>query len=126
MSNATSGAQEAHANYIKTLASRMARAHARKAEAEAELAAIKAELVEALGSDFTPGTKVTTAEGIVVGTVRMSARRFDPMKAATILPQAVVDQISTKVIDPKVAKLKLPESVYDKCLSPGRPTIVVK
>jgi hypothetical protein len=121
-----SNAMEAHDTYLKTLAGRMARAHARKAEAEAELAAVKAELVEALGNDFTPGTKITTADGIVVGNVRMSARRFDPMKAATILPQAVVDQISTKVIDPKVAKLKLPESVYDQCLTAGKPTIVVK
>jgi hypothetical protein len=117
---------ETHDAYIKRLASKMARAHARKSEAEDELKAIKAELAEALGEDFHPGTKITTAEGIVVASVRMSARRFDVMKASTILPQAVIDLISTKQIDPKVAKLKLDESIYDQCLTDGKPTIVSK
>lgn len=111
---------------VEELAAMLARAHARRTAAEEEIQQAKAELQEALGASFTEGTQIKTAEGVVTACIRRAGRRFDPMKAANALPQAVIDQISTMQIDSKVAKVKLPKEVYEACLSTGSLAIVVK
>lgn len=42
-------------------------------------------------------------------------RRFDPEKAAEILPPAVFEAVARKVVDPTLAKQKLPPELYELC-----------
>ncbi len=109
---------------VAILASRLARASARRAEAEEEIKAIKAEIAEEVALE--PGLKLTTADGVPVACVRRTGRRFDPIKAGGLLPDAVIQQISTMQIDAKVAKVKLPKATYNECLTEGNLSIVVK
>lgn len=109
---------------VAILAGRLARAHARRAEADQEIAEIKDEL--AALSPLSEGKRFTTGDGVTVACVRRTGRRFDPIKAASVLPDAVIQQISTMQIDAKVAKVKLPKPTYNECLSDGRLSIVVK
>jgi hypothetical protein len=104
------------------VASELRRLHLKRKEIEEQIDMLKTELLD---SGVTEGYRVFDENGNEVCKARRVGRRFDPMAAATKLPQAVIDQISTMQIDPKVAKVKLPPAVYQECMTDGSVSLVL-
>lgn len=111
---------------LASLANRLAAAQARRdaitepldAEIEGLKGAIRAEV-----ADSGPGTYEA---GEYTLTLRAN-RRFDPARAADILPAEVVAAITTTSIDPKVARQKLPPETFEACMTErGNMTVVLK
>jgi len=122
--NSASGGASREA--VAELAMALSKAATARSRAEEQIVAIKAELRELLGDEFTDGGQIKTRNGTIAACIRRTGRRFDPIKAGSILPDGVIQQISTMQIDSKVAKVKLPADVYSKCMSDGQLSIVIK
>jgi hypothetical protein len=61
-----------------------------------------------------------------VFSVRRAGRRFDEVKAASVLPASVLSLISVMKPDGKIAKVKLPPETYQELLTDGSLTVVLR
>lgn len=83
---------------------------ARRDDLDLELGAIKAKIRD----NITPGDTLTTTDGIKV-TVTAN-RRFNPAKAAEIIPADLLTLCQTTVVDAKKAKSVLPPALYEAAM----------
>lgn len=108
---------------LRSLAEELSRINEQKKEIDERIAQIKARLLA--DPNLTTGTKIADKEGKPIAAIRIGGTRFDPVQAAQVLPDALLDMVSVKQPDGKVAKAKLPPEMYKQCLKQGRPTVVV-
>ena len=83
---------------------------ARRDEAELELTTIKAKIRDA----HPTGTNLTTTDGVHVAVT--ANRRFDPAKAAEVVPPELLALCQITKVDPAAAKKALPPALYDACM----------
>lgn len=92
---------------------------AQKADIETEQAIIKERLRElGVGAHMAPcGIAVSVSVN----------RRFNPDKAAEVVPPTLLEQIQTLVIDSKKAKQVLPPAAYEACMvQVGEPRVAIR
>lgn len=111
------------ADDITAIADELARLAARRKELDERINELKAKVAD-LGVEV--GTTVNTSAGDPAFTVRVTGRRFDPVVAAQVLPQPLIDMVTVPTIDAKVAKAKLPPEMYSQCMTPGKESVVLK
>ena len=109
---------------ITTIAHRLAEAQARRDELLApldeQISDLKAQLRDALPE---PGTYPAGDHTI---TLRAN-RRFDPTEALRVLPETIVQTITTTTIDTALAKKRLSPDMYEACMTErGNPVVIVK
>lgn len=94
---------------------------ARRREIDDEMSAIKARFRNA----YEAGYQATTPDG---GKVALSPnRKFDPARAAEVLPAELVRLCTVEKIDPATAKKQLPPSAYEACMvEAGEPRVTVQ
>lgn len=111
---------------LANLATRLADAQARKDELTAPLDAQIEELKAAIRDELAtegPGTFTAGDHSI---TLRPN-RRFDPMEALRVLPETIVQTITTTTIDTALAKKRLSPDMYEACMTErGNPVVIVK
>jgi hypothetical protein len=112
---------------LQEIADELSELHSQKKALEDKIIALKSQAM-AFVDDGTlgQGDTVETTKGDPAFSMRRTGRTFDAIQAATVLPPAVIESISTKQIDGKVAKAKLPPELYDKCKKPGRINLVLR
>lgn len=94
------------------------RLDAQRAEIQGKLDEIKARIRErGVGQYEGPnGLKVTVTAN----------RRFNPDRAAEILPESLIGSVQRTVVDAKLAREHLPPAVYDACkVEVGEPRVRV-
>ena len=124
---ATVGGLPAVDGNVQYLADLLSDLHSQKKEIEDKIKGIKTQLMDQVDSGkLAVGDTVETSRGRPAFSVRVTGRTFDPIKAATVLPAAVIESISTKSIDAKAAKAKLPPELYSKCQKDGRVGLVLR
>jgi len=105
------------------IAEELIKLHSQQRELQDRIAELKTALLD---SGLEEGTKVTTADGVLAAVIRRNGARFDEVTAREVLPEALLDMITVRAVDPKVAKAKLPPEMYAKCRKPGKITVVLK
>ncbi len=112
---------------IQELADELSALHQQKKEIEDRIKDAKAKVMLAVDEGkLQTGDTVETSTGHPAFSVRKTGRTFDPIKAATVLPPAVIESISVKQVDAKVAKAKLPPELYAQCQKDGRVSLVLR
>jgi len=108
---------------LTAIADELARLAGRRKEIDERVNELKAKVAD-LGVEV--GTTVNTSTGDPAFAVRVTGRRFDPVIAAQVLPDALREMVTIPIIDPKVAKAKLPPEMYSQCMTPGKESVVLK
>ncbi len=124
---ATVGGLPAVGEGVRETADELSALHQKAKEIEDQIKDAKERLMnEVEAGNLAVGDTIETSAGHPAVSVRKTGRTFDPIKAATVLPPAVIESISVKQIDPKVAKAKLPPELYALCQKDGRVSLVLR
>lgn len=109
------------------VAAELSRLQAHKREIEAKITEVKARVLDAVAAgELEEGDAIKGPDGKVAVSIRHGGSRFDPIKAAQVLPEPLIEMVTVTTIDSKVAKAKLPPDMYRKCMTDGKTTITVK
>ena len=115
-----------NATRLADLATRLADTQARKDELTAPLDAQIDELKAAIRDELATEGPGTFTAGDHNVTLRPN-RRFDPMEALRVLPETIVQTITTTTIDTALAKKRLSPDMYEACMTErGNPVVIVK
>jgi nucleoid-associated protein YgaU len=104
------------------IASELADLHIKRRDLEERIEELKNLLLD---TDAPVGYTFYSADGDRVGKVQRAGRRFDTLKASTVLPEGLLQQISSMQINTKLAKAVLPPEVYDELMTDGKVSIVL-